>query len=321
MTYCVYKINVQPDVLQFYKEDGSLDYLKFEVIPNSFEAILQVTNIKGFYQLIFEKNNKQVDFYKEFNELEKSTDKLIKMYNEIVKIYEEREEIFYSKKFLTLNEKCGAKRRYLETIFPGIKKAYELIDDEQVEKKFMLVTNNQVGTSITHIRKFYKLKMFMEYEEASNALEPLGLESYYNPKTEHLLIKTEREDLASNYVIALNRVLNESNEFTDRVGKININPVYDSIRFEGDFTEISYTIVYPNGNPPQDRDNILRDSQAKEQEVVLIGTDGQPLKKEPIKKILEKEAKKGYLKSFSTKGSKIFSVLKKIKYLDLDSSK
>ncbi|WP_228472109.1 hypothetical protein [Listeria welshimeri] len=157
----------------------------------------------------------------------------------------------------------------------------------------------------------------MDTDEFLNIKEPLKLVSIYNPSTEHLLVKTNRADLASNYTEALTRIINENKSIIRQIGKVNINPIYESVHLDGDITEISFVIVYPNGNPPLDRHNILRDSFAKEEEVKLIGTDEMPLRKEPIEEYINEKGKKGYLKNIFTKGA-FRTKIKQINNLNAD---
>ncbi|EJE1901504.1 hypothetical protein M4E16_002903, partial [Listeria monocytogenes] len=93
--------------------------------------------------------------------------------------------------------------------------------------------------------------------------------------------------------------------------------IYESVYLDGDITEISFVIVYPNGNPPLDRHNILRDSFAKEEEVKLIGTDEMPLRKEPIEEYINEKGEKGYLKNIFTKGA-FRTKIKQINNLNAD---
>ncbi|MBF2600180.1 hypothetical protein IA929_09215 [Listeria seeligeri] len=122
MEYYVYKINIQPNILEMYEKENDFVYLISEVIPNSFEAVLQVKRVNNCFQFIVD-NATEYNFDEEFNQLEIDTKMLIKGYNQIIQYYNKSGEIFYSKAFLSLNEKCGTKRRHIEVLFPGIKKA------------------------------------------------------------------------------------------------------------------------------------------------------------------------------------------------------
>lgn len=315
MEYYVFKLNIQPNILVNYSEKDDFEYLVSTAIPNAFQSVLQVKEMKGFFQLIVENQNNH-NFFELFNQLEQLTEELIEKYNNVLLDYKENGEIYYSKDFLNLNDKCMRERKFIESVFSGVKKAYEVIHDDDIDSFYKLVTDNKVGTGITHIKKFYKIKRYID--EAPFLITPLALNAYYNPKTEHILVETDSNDTALNYIDAFVNLVNDSKDVNEQIGKININPVYDSISLEGDYREISYTLVYPNGNPPLDRHNILKNSGAKEIRSKLVGSDGNPLIIEPVKAMLEEEAKKGYLKSLEVLGNKIFSKIKRIKKLGAD---
>ncbi|MBM7837873.1 hypothetical protein JOC54_001104 [Alkalihalobacillus xiaoxiensis] len=145
------------------------------------------------------------------------------------------------------------------------------------------------------------------------------MKAYYNPHTEHVIVESSSETAAKNYINALVELVNSNKSSNIHIGKININPIYERISLDGEFTEISYVIVYPNGNPPLERDNILKNSEAKEAEFKLLGADGNPLKKEPIQEIINNEGKHGYLKSLKAKGENIFKKIKTIGQIDSNS--
>lgn len=195
-------------------------------------------------------------------------------------------------------------------------KAYEVISDEEVDLYAKIESDSKVGTGITHLRKFYKIKLYLEKYPQDNIINSLNLISYYNPHTEHVLVESLSDTAAQNYISALVDLVNGSKSATNHIGKININPIYDSISLEGEYSEISYIVVYPNGNPPMDRYNILKNAEAKEAEYKLIGADGKPLKKEPVQEMLETEAKQGYLKSLTAKGKNIYKKIKTLRHID-----
>lgn len=309
MGYYVYKLNVQPDILSMYMETGDFDYLVFQEIPIVLENIAEIRQSGTFFKINIV--NKPTDeFFSSFEKLEKMTYKLLDEYNKVLLRYKENEEVFYPKQFLKLNEECMEVRRDIEHRYTEIRRAFDIISDESIELLYNIKANNQVGTGITHIRKFFKIKEFLSTPKGQESLNPLKLTAYYNSKTEHILVETDDVDLANNYIKALEELINSTKDITSRIGKINLNPVYDSIRLDGDYSEISYILVYPNGNPPLERDSILKESQAKELQSKLIGTDGKPLNIGPVKQMIEEEAKKGYLKSLKVKGKDFFSKIR-----------
>lgn len=318
MSYIVYKLNIQPDVLSKYAENNDKEYLLSEVIPSVFENVMEIKKTEGLFELITESVDEEI-FKEQFKNLEKKTLKLLKHYQNVLSEFKQKHAIHYSRNFLNLNEECMDKRRKLEYQFPGIKRAYELITDEEIDEYTQIVSDSKVGTGITHLRKFFKIELYLEQYKEENAINPLDLKAYYNPHTEHVLVKSISAIASWNYILALVKLINQSSFAQERIGKININPIYESILLDQEYTEISYIIVYPNGNPPLDRHNILRESEAKEERTTLVGTDGKPLKNEPIQMKLEKEAKDGYLKSVAVKGGVVSKILKRLSVINRTS--
>ncbi|WP_242541920.1 hypothetical protein, partial [Vagococcus fluvialis] len=318
MGYYVYKLNIQPNILQTYIKNNEFDYLVTQEIPTVLENIAEVQRVGTFYMIDII-NKSTDDFFLLFNKLENMTHELLEEYNKVLFRYKKEEEVFYPKKFLKLNEKCMDLRRDIEFRYPGIKRSFDVISDESVEALFGIETDNQVGTGITHIRKFYKMKEFISTSKGKDSLEPLKLTSFYNSKTEHILVESDDVEMSINYINALENVINTTKDITSRIGKINLNPIYESIDLDGEYSEISYTLVYPNGNPPMERDSILKESQAKEIQSKIIGTDGKPLIIEPVKEMLENEAKKGYLKTLKVKGREFISSIKFLNNKETDS--
>ncbi|PAE87228.1 hypothetical protein [Shouchella clausii] len=320
MSYVVFKLNIQPDILLDYKNSNEVEYLLFNKIPLAFENVLQVevNESNNLYELIPLKTDEQT-FQNLFRDLEEKTVKLFESHKQVLLQFKRNHEIHYSQDFLKLNEACMNKRRDIEKKYPGIMKAYEVIADEEVDIYASIESDSKVGTGITHLRKFYKIKLYLEKYQQDNVINSLDLTAYYNPHTEHVLVKSSSESAAKNYINALVELVNGSRSANKHIGKININPIYETISLDGEYTEISYVIVYPNGNPPLDRYNILKNAEAKEAEFKLVGADGKPLNKEPIQEILENEAKKGYLKSLKARGENIFKKIKTIGQIDKTS--
>lgn len=317
MTYYFFKLNVQPNVLLKYKKNDSFQYLLEVAIPQAFESVLEVQEHNSIFKLIAEQNDD--DFDELFEDLESKTNKLCELYQEVLQNFRKKHNIHYSQKFLDLNERCMQARRSLEYKFPGIVKAFEVITDEAIDDIIGLEFDGKVGTGITHLRKFYKIKLYLETHTEDNILNSLNLEAYYNPKTEHILVNATTETAALNYVTALVRLINSNESANQHIGKININPIYESITLNDEYTEITYVIVYPNGNPPMDRYNFLKETEAKQVETKLVGSDGKALRSEPIQDIVDTEGKKGYLKSLFAKGKQVFMKIKSAKEIDENS--
>ena len=315
--YLVFKLNLQPAKLLEYQSDRK--YLITELIPRMLEHIVSLKKLKdkNVYKIVLE-NNDNKDFEIAYDRLLNNTDKLLKCYIEILEHYEENGEIFYSKEFLQLNSNCSNQRRELVKKYPVLENAFIEFTDEEIDSEIGVSFESKIGTGIVHLRKFYKVKKYIE-EVGMQSNNPLNVEAFYRPADEQILIKVDSEkDVTSEkearaYISYFENLINNNKTVVSKLGKININPIYDSIKLSDEaYTEISFSIVYPNGNPSLDRHNILEASEAKEAQITILGTDERPLKKEAVENLVGEEAKRGYLKNiFSTKGKRIFAIIKR----------
>ncbi|KAA0955246.1 hypothetical protein FQ085_15065 [Planococcus sp. ANT_H30] len=318
MQYLVFKLNLQPAKLIEYKNEK--DYLINILIPSMLENVVSLTKIpnKNVYKIDLEAADIN-DFGLIYNNLLLETEKLVSYYKDILEQYKEKKEIFYSKEFLNLNSNCSTKRRKLEKKYPVLQEALDKYSDLLIDQEIDVNLESKIGTGIVHLRKFYKIKKYINEAEIQLD-EPLDISAYYRPKDERILIEINSDKVenpirqAQFYISYIESFINNSDKVVSKLGKVNINPVYESIVLSDDsYTEISFSLVYPNGNPSLDRHNILKASDAKEAQFTIYGTDDQPLKKEAIEDIVNAEAKKGYLKNiFSKKGKKITATIKRV---------
>lgn len=318
MQYLVFKLNLQPAKLIEYRSER--EYLINSLIPSMLENVFSLTKMpsKDVYKIDIE-NADINNFGLIYNELLIETEKLLNYYREVLDQYKEKKEIFYSKDFLSLNSKCSTKRRTLEKRYPVLQEAFDKYSDLLIDQEIDVNLESKIGTGIVHLRKFYKIKKYIN-EAGIKLDEPLDISSYYRPEDEKFLIEINSDKTenpirqAQFYISYIESLINNSDKVVSKLGKVNINPVYESIVLsDNSYTEISFSLVYPNGNPSLERHNILEASDAKEAQFTIYGTDDQPLKKEAIEEIVNEEAKKGYLKNiFSKKGKKIISTIKRV---------
>lgn len=314
--YLVFKLNLQPAKLLEYQSERK--YLITELIPRMLEHIISLKKLKhkDVFEIVLE-NNDDKDFKAAYDRLLTNTSELLNYYEEILKHYEENGEIFYSKEFLRLNSKCSSQRRELERKFPVLENALSAFTDDKIDREIGVSFDSKIGTGIVHLRKFNKIKKYIE-DVGMQSDNPLNVKAYYRPIDEHILIKLDPENEAASekearaYISYFESLFNSNKTVVSKLGKININPIYDSIKLSDEsYTEISFSIVYPNGNPSLDRHNILEAAEAKEAQITILGTDERPLKKEAVENIVNVEAKKGYLKSIYSKGKGIIAIIKR----------
>lgn len=311
MSFYVFKLNIQPNVLQEYEKNDELPYLKNDIVKQAFEANFEVKNLENYLQIGFLEND-DTEFHDKFNDLQSMTEDLYEEYGKIVKQYIDSGEIYYSKKFLNLNERCGYKRRKLENEYPTLKVAYDIYDEKNIEKEYGLEFENSVGTGITHIQKFYKIDLYLKEMDTGPTDIYEDIKLFYKQSDELFYIETENFDKAINCAQFIEKSINKSKDANIHIGKISINPKYESIKFEGDLTEITYTVVYPNGDDPGKRHDILKDSEGKQKTTTIYGANGEPLKQEPISEELNKKGNQGYLRDFFAKGANIVKTILKV---------
>ncbi|WP_449459880.1 hypothetical protein [Streptococcus suis] len=165
---------------------------------------------------------------------------------EVVKYYKETGQILYSENFLSLTEECGNLRRKFESKYPNLQEA-DLLSDRYIDKKYNLPIEFRVGTGITHLRRFYKIKEIIE----SNTVEFFTRDNlifYYSSITEHIIIEADDENTSSIVANQIEEYLQKNKEIKNELGFVKIVPIYSEIIIEdeSEVSEIEYTVVYPN---------------------------------------------------------------------------
>ncbi|NTK15758.1 hypothetical protein HQ637_11670 [Enterococcus faecium] len=308
MGYYIYKINLQHSILRKYSND--YEYLLENEIPKALGSVLSVEKLKelDFYKLSSEGDLNAL-FYSNFNELDIKTQELIKAYKMVLNNYKENRQILYSKEFLELNEECMQKRNFIQKKFPELTRAFEVVSDRTIEKNYQIELVSQVGTGIQHIKKFLKMKYYLDHYDNNSIINPLNLTAYYSFTKEQLFIEKDSKEEAQMYINNLQKILNTSNVSREVIGFVNINPVYEKIKVENNINKISYTVVYPNGKASGDRHRALLElSNAKEQTSIFVAEDDGSLKMDDILEELNSQAQQGYLKEVESPN--IVSIIK-----------
>lgn len=250
MSYFTFKFNASYKAVEMFKND--YDAL-IEEIVTALTFALPLDKIDGEIDKegllkieigTFQKENKK-DFEQRFQEISQSTEKLYNEYIDVINKYKKDGSVFYTPEFLSLNKKCSNRRNELERDYPFLKRA-ENISDEVVLKKYEIPTETSVGTAITHIKKFYKMKIFLQNRNLDELLYNTP-NIYFYAKKELVLIETENVSDALNTSRELTRKLNADSIVNERLGKITILPIYKEILIDKNIKGIRYSIVYPNG--------------------------------------------------------------------------
>lgn len=246
MSYFVFKFNASYKAVELFKND--YDALIEEIVTAlTFALPLDEINKEGLIKIkidTFQKENKE-DFKQRFQEISLFTEKLCDEYIDVINKYKKDGSVLYTPEFLSLNKKCSNRRNSLERDYPFLKRA-ENIPDETVLEKYEIPTETSVGTAITHIKKFSKMKMFLQNRDLDELLYNTP-NIYFYEKKELVLIETGNVSDALNTSIELTRKLNTDSIVNERLGKITILPIYKKILIDKNIKDIKYSIVYPNG--------------------------------------------------------------------------
>lgn len=313
MFYFVFKLNLQPNIINIYSKE------EFEAVVSQ-DIPLHLVSIMD----AVERNNGHIEIFlpkldgdlakKIFEQLKVLTEELAEEYSKILEGFENGTGINYSKSFLDKNEECGNLRRKLTKFFPMLKESFSKYEDDEIDQIYNLHLDFHVGTGITHIRKFYKMDAYIN-EIGINEIFLTNTERmFYNKNNERIIVESANQEAALRSIKRLEKYINSKHDFYFDLGKVKINPIYENIVIKGNVTEITYTTVYPNGNPSFDRDNILSKANAKAEKTTLFAPDGQELNVEEVEKEVNKKSKYGYTSGVEAKGinAKVLSVIKKI---------
>lgn len=307
MVFFVYKLNVGANIAKDITE-YSIDYLKNSLVVDVLNEVLnledKVCNLEESTLLkakIPVNSKNEETFLEEWGILEKLTARQQKLYEDVIKNYREKNQIYYSEEFLSLTKKCGDIRQRFEKDYPNLKGEVDLKSNRFIDKKFSLPVEPKVGTGITHLRKFYKIKDTVESHSIDFFINR-ELEFSYNPKTEHILIESENQDSSIISAEQIQHYLRNNNRIKEELGNIKIIPVYSEFEIKdySSISEIEYTVVYPNPVSERVDDALLgtlRKTVGEEQTTKISKLQRIELLWENLKEL----ASVGYLKSIFIK--------------------
>lgn len=307
MVFFVYKLNVGASIAKDITED-KIDYLKNSLVVNVFNEVFnsedRVCILEGGSLLkvkILVNSKNEETFLEEWGILENLTTKQQKLYEDVIKNYRETNQIYYSEEFLSLTKKCGDIRQQFEKDYPNLRGEIDLKSNRFIEKKFSLPVEPKVGTGITHLRKFYKIKDIVE-SHSTDFFINRELEFIYNPKTEHILIESENQDSSMISVEQIEHYLRNNEQIKRTLGDIKIIPVYSELEIKdySVISEIEYTVVYPNPVSERVDDALLgtlRETVGEEQTTKISKLQRIELLWENLKEL----ASVGYLKNILIK--------------------
>lgn len=308
--FYVFKLNVSRYTIKKFETENLLFQAIEDSLKDSFNCEEQ--HIGEEIKLLkcnFFDSNVIDNMYQDFSELEGKILNFIDLYKDVCRSYKETNSIIYSTEFLTTNEQLSEeKKKYIRKY----KMYIQDYGDEFVEKNSIEFLNNKIGTGNRLIRDYFKIKQYLVKNDYSNFL---NIKVYYYPDKEYLLIEENNQDIAKDISKSIEYIIRNTNN--DILKEVIINPIYDKIILKKDYNKVTFTFIYPNGNPSANRwETFAEETHARE---VSGMAKGDHLNTELINSDITEQAKKGYYLGSSNVESltikSIANLSKNIKFL------
>lgn len=300
----VFKLNLEPSILQMYQFNKR--QIEQVVIPSALDRIFQ-SKIKESNVNIIEYNTKQIDIdeireNEIYIKLVETLELFHGMYLNVVTQYKQTGAISYSQDFMI-------RRDFLNQLIKRIFDLYPILEFKISNMKNVIIIDqfSRVKMGSTYLQRAAKIKKFVDdYTEERNP----SITFYYDLTSERIYLQTEaiesidRTEEVRHNAGVIQDLINEYKTVTN-IGKVSINPVYNLIQLEGLYSEITIEIVYPNGNPSEDRSEAIEQVNAAKEIKKLIASKGQKIDANDVNPIISENAQKGYLTSVTSRGKNI----------------
>lgn len=324
----LFKLNVQPHVLEKYSGEQKI-VLKNQLIPQmicfSFGTDLfsledcnpEMTDEELSFQIV--RDYKEILESQDYMQLLELTHELTLEYVRISRDFNRGRGIHYSQDYLDKHETAMELRRSVLDAYEELKPSQNEYSTSEIdnilENEYQFKIMSKVGTGIDHIRRVKRMALFLErFEEDSVETIPI----VYRFESEVLGIRTKSQQEAALLHRVLERNINRSGNL-DKVGKVTINPIYESIILDIDERNaktIEIITTYPN-NPDDELEDLTTDINeifgTKENRMTLVLPDTKRNEKiwRKILAFINKYARLGYLRGVNRNGSSV---------LDMDNS-
>lgn len=311
MEYYVFKLNLEPYTLRKNNYFSDRKYVIETLIPEELKKFfpdyeeIDYDKVK-FYDVVDFTNIKSSSTY---NNLLRRNEKMIEMYKSVVEDYESGKGIVYDPIYLEQRNKLSKTIESIIFEFPALKNAYEISDNI-----FRVEAYSNVKMALTYIRKAKKIEEYVNGLDDRNTI--ISSEFVYDSSNEHIYISTDKTpEEAREYIEILQDKINKYC-FNSKIGRVTINPVYEDFILEGSYTEITFEIVYPNGNRARERSKAIEYAEAAREKRTFEASKGKSLDVENLAESFKEDAKKGYIKSVKSKGKSIIkSAISKVSLL------
>ncbi|WP_419153933.1 hypothetical protein [Weissella viridescens] len=299
-----FKLNVQPDVLKKYSKNKS--ELFNEVIPiqihNSFSSVFNIPKeTDDNLQFVIQDDFAEIKADRNFQYIEQQTSKLINEFRQIEQNYLQNLGINYSPDYLSRLDELKVMRKQLVEVFPVLnmaQKRYKTKDiDRELKNGFHLRLDTDVHIGLDHIRKFEKIKLYVEEFSERNSGP---IEILYEKKSEIFKVRSESQLDAIDISIQIQQILNQGN---NQLGDVSINPIYELLVLDNSkiSRRVKVVVDYPNGNVREEAQILLDTAELTDAKTVSTefqqsdnGNNNDFLNK--IKSLLFDPSNRGYLK-------------------------
>jgi len=308
MEYFVFKLNLEPKILQFYDYESNREQVIAKIIPKGLNKIFNTSDIIDDSLI---KYSDEIDISEVANSLEYSrlielNKNTINMYEEIVTRYERGEGINYSAEYLENRKLLNYYIKDLVLKYPFLKGALESKQDV-----FKVDSFSKIQMAVKYIQRAKKIEYFINHFSENKSKK----EFIYDTRKEFIYISTKNTTRKNveDYVEILQDKINSFSS-NSNIGRVTINPVYEKFEFTGLYSEITIELVYPNGSArSRSRALELELTSAAKETRKLEASKNEKIDISTLNDIYQEDGEKGYIKSITSKGKKIItSVIKKI---------
>lgn len=303
--YYVFKLNLEPKILHAYDYENYKENVISEVIPGALKEIFSHNSNIDDSKIKFSDtiDINEVKSSNEYLEMLHITNKMIEMYHAVVGNYNSGKGITYSPEYLENRDNLNAAIKRLISIYPFLKGAFDLREDV-----FPVHAFSKIKMSIAYIKKALQIKYYLDHFPKSEA----DSEFIYDKSNEYIYISKENKTVnnAKSYVQLLVEKINSFSS-SSNIGRITINPIYLKFDLEGMYSEITFEISYPNGNPARDRSNALEQANAARETSKLEASKDDKIDSSKLVKRFKDYAESGYVIQVTSRGKDIIkSIIK-----------
>lgn len=307
MEYYVYKLNLEPRILDVFEFENNEEHVVGTVIPNDLKNVFE-NNFDLNEELILFSDKVEINNViesKQYKELIENNKEMLEMYNHVVKNFEAGKGIVYSPQFLEKRDELKQSISSVIHLFPFLKGSYDLNDNV-----FPINRYDKVQMSVAYLRKAKKIECFV-----TNFTDDAHKISFiYDKKHEWIYISEEvGMEKSQDYVELIEEKINSFSPSLD-IGRVTINPIYEDFKLEGMYSEITFEVVYPNGKKARNRSNAIEKGNAASETTTWKASKGMKMEVANFNEVYEDDAGKGYVKSVTSNGKNVVkSILRKVK--------